>query len=85
MNDRVLRNITVGLGRKVDGVTREDHFIITVASEIMAILCLSKDILDLKETKDMYLEKHGDKHLLIMDSLKDYLFIQLPVCFIILL
>lgn len=49
MNDRVLRNITVGLGRKVDGVTREDHFIITVASEIMAILCLAENIKDLKE------------------------------------
>ena len=49
MNDRVLRNITVGLGRKVDGVTREDHFIITVASEIMAILCLAQDMKDLKE------------------------------------
>lgn len=49
MNDRVLRNITVGLGRKVDGVTREDHFIITVASEIMAILCLAEDMKDLKE------------------------------------
>ncbi len=49
MNDRVLRNITVGLGRKADGVTREDHFIITVASEIMAILCLAADMQDLKE------------------------------------
>lgn len=49
MNDRVLRNITVGLGRKVDGVTREDHFIITVASEIMAILCLAEDMADLKK------------------------------------
>ncbi len=49
MNDRVLRNITVGLGRKADGVTREDHFIITVASEIMAILCLAEDMTDLKE------------------------------------
>nr|MBP3598908.1 formate--tetrahydrofolate ligase [Eubacterium sp.] len=49
MNDRVLRNITVGLGRKVDGVTREDHFIITVASEIMAILCLAENMDDLKE------------------------------------
>lgn len=49
MNDRVLRNITVGLGRKADGVTREDHFIITVASEIMAILCLAENITDLKE------------------------------------
>lgn len=49
MNDRVLRNITVGLGRKADGVTREDHFIITVASEIMAILCLAEDMADLKK------------------------------------
>lgn len=49
MNDRVLRNIVVGLGRKVDGVVREDHFIITVASEIMAILCLADDMKDLKE------------------------------------
>lgn len=49
MNDRVLRNIVVGLGRKADGVTREDHFIITVASEIMAILCLASDMKDLKE------------------------------------
>lgn len=48
MNDRVLRNIVVGLGRKVDGVTREDHFIISVASEIMAILCLAADMEDLK-------------------------------------
>ena len=49
MNDRVLRNITIGQGRKVDGVTREDHFIITVASEIMAILCLASDMKDLKD------------------------------------
>lgn len=49
MNDRVLRNITVGLGRKADGVTREDHFIITVASEIMAILCLAENMEDLKQ------------------------------------
>ena len=48
MNDRVLRNIVVGLGNKTDGVVREDHFVITVASEIMAILCLSEDIADLK-------------------------------------
>ncbi|WP_281532588.1 formate--tetrahydrofolate ligase [Anaerocolumna aminovalerica] len=48
MNDRVLRNIVVGLGRKTDGVVREDHFIITVASEIMAILCLADDMKDLK-------------------------------------
>ena len=49
MNDRVLRNIVVGLGKKTDGVVREDHFIITVASEIMAILCLADDMQDLKE------------------------------------
>ena len=49
MNDRSLRNIVVGLGRKVDGMVREDHFVITVASEIMAILCLANDIKDLKE------------------------------------
>ena len=49
MNDRVLRNIVVGLGRPVDGVVREDHFIISVASEIMAILCLATDIKDLQE------------------------------------
>ena len=48
MNDRVLRNIVVGLGNKMDGMVREDHFVITVASEIMAILCLSNDINDLK-------------------------------------
>ena len=47
MNDRVLRNIVVGLGRPVDGVVREDHFIISVASEIMAILCLAENIKDL--------------------------------------
>lgn len=49
MNDRVLRNIVVGLGNKTDGTVREDHFVITVASEIMAILCLASDIKDLKE------------------------------------
>lgn len=49
MNDRVLRNIVVGLGSKMDGVVREDHFVITVASEIMAILCLAEDMNDLKE------------------------------------
>lgn len=49
MNDRVLRNIVVGLGNKMDGVVREDHFVITVASEIMAILCLAKDMEDLKD------------------------------------
>ena len=49
MNDRVLRNIVVGLGAKADGVVREDHFVITVASEIMAILCLANDMNDLKK------------------------------------
>ena len=49
MNDRVLRNIVVGLGRPVDGVVRDDHFIISVASEIMAILCLADNMKDLKE------------------------------------
>ena len=49
MNDRVLRNIIVGLGGKMDGVVREDHFVISVASEIMAILCLAADMHDLKE------------------------------------
>ena len=49
MNDRVLRNIVVGLGAKADGVVREDHFVITVASEIMAILCLASDMQDLKD------------------------------------
>ena len=49
MNDRVLRNIVVGLGGKMDGFVREDHFVITVASEIMAILCLADDMKDLKE------------------------------------
>jgi len=48
MNDRVLRNIVVGLGSKMDGTVREDHFVITVASEIMAILCLANDMHDLK-------------------------------------
>ena len=49
MNDRVLRNIVVGLGNKMDGMVREDHFVITVASEIMAILCLADDMHDLKQ------------------------------------
>lgn len=49
MNDRVLRNVVVGLGAKADGVVREDHFVITVASEIMAILCLADNMADLKE------------------------------------
>jgi formate--tetrahydrofolate ligase len=49
MNDRVLRNVVVGLGNKTDGFVREDHFVITVASEIMAILCLADNMQDLKE------------------------------------
>lgn len=49
MNDRALRNIVIGMGAKSDGVVREDHFVITVASEIMAVLCLSKDMSDMKE------------------------------------
>ena len=49
MNDRALRNIVIGLGAKADGMVREDHFVITVASEIMAILCLADDMKDLKE------------------------------------
>lgn len=49
MNDRALRNIVIGLGAKSDGVVREDHFVITVASEIMAVLCLADDMKDLKE------------------------------------
>lgn len=48
MNDRVLRNVVVGLGNKTDGFVREDHFVITVASEIMAVLCLASDMEDLK-------------------------------------
>lgn len=49
MNDRVLRNIVVGMGSKTDGFVREDHFVITVATEIMAVLCLAEDMKDLKE------------------------------------
>lgn len=48
MNDRVLRSVVVGLGNKMDGMVREDHFVITVASEIMAVLCLADDMADLK-------------------------------------
>jgi len=48
MNDRALRNVTVGLGGRVNGVPREDHFMITVASEVMAILCLANDFTDLR-------------------------------------
>lgn len=49
MNDRVLRNVVVGMGSKTDGFVREDHFVITVATEIMAVLCLAEDMKDLKE------------------------------------
>ena len=49
MNDRVLRNVVIGMGGKADGFVREDHFVITVASEIMAILCLAEDMQDLKD------------------------------------
>ncbi len=49
MNDRALRNIVIGMGKRMDGVVREDHFIITVATEVMAILCLAEDINDLSE------------------------------------
>ena len=49
MNDRVLRNVVIGLGNKMDGMVREDHFVITVATEIMAIICLAENIQDLKE------------------------------------
>lgn len=49
MNDRALRNTVIGMGAKADGFVREDHFVITVASEIMAILCLASDLKDLKE------------------------------------
>lgn len=52
MNDRVLRNIVVGMGGKIDGFVREDHFVITVASEIMAVLCLAEDMEDLKRRLD---------------------------------
>lgn len=49
MNDRSLRNITIGLGGKLNGPVREDHFVITAASEIMAVLCLASDMEDLRE------------------------------------
>lgn len=52
MNDRVLRNVIVGMGSKMDGFVREDHFVITVASEIMAVLCLAEDMEDLKKRLD---------------------------------
>ena len=46
MNDRALRNVVIGMGGKINGIPREDHFMITVASEVMAILCLANDIND---------------------------------------
>jgi formate--tetrahydrofolate ligase len=55
LNDRALRNVVVGMGRRVDGVIREDNFVITVASEIMAVLCLASDITDLKRRIGIYL------------------------------
>ena len=61
MNDRVLRNIVVGLGSKADGVVREDHFVITVASEIMAILCLALDMKDLKERLGRIIVAYNDQ------------------------
>lgn len=49
MNDRALRNIVIGMGKRMDGVVREDHFVITVATEIMAVLCLANDLNDLRD------------------------------------
>lgn len=85
MNDRALRNIIVGLGGSINGIPREDGFIITVASEIMAILCLSNDLMDLKEKLSKIiigynydgrpvtageLEVHGAMTLLLKDAIK---------------
>lgn len=85
MNDRALRNIVIGLGGKVNGVPREDHFIITVASEVMAILCLASDIDDLKrrlgsilvaynyDGEPVYardLQAHGAMAALLKDAIK---------------
>lgn len=61
MNDRALRNLVIGLGGKTDGVTREDHFVITVASEIMAILCLASDMADLKERLGRIIVAYNDQ------------------------
>ncbi len=84
-NDRALRNITVGLGSKVDGIPRQDHFMITVASEIMAILCLSESLSDLKtrlgnilvaytyDNKPVYcrdLQVNGAMAVLLKDAIK---------------
>ncbi len=85
MNDRSLRNIVVGLGGTAHGVPREDHFMITVASEVMAILCLAQDVLDLKDRlgrivvgrsysgEPVYardLNAHGAMTVLLRDALK---------------
>ncbi len=61
MNDRSLRNIVVGLGARADGFVREDHFVITVASEIMAILCLASDMQDLKERLGRIIVAYNDQ------------------------
>ena len=61
MNDRVLRNVIVGMGNQADGAMREDHFQITVASEIMAILCLAKDMKDLQERLDKIIVAYNNK------------------------
>lgn len=61
MNDRVLRNVIVGIGNQADGAMREDHFQITVASEIMAILCLAKDMKDLQERLDKIVVAYNKK------------------------
>ena len=61
MNDRVLRNVIVGLRNQADGAMREDHFQITVASEIMAILCLAKDMKDLQERLDKIVVAYNKK------------------------
>lgn len=61
MNDRVLRNVIIGIGNQADGTMREDHFQITVASEIMAILCLAKDMKDLQERLDKIVVAYNKK------------------------
>lgn len=85
MNDRALRNIVIGMGGKVNGIPREDHFIITVASEVMAILCLANDLEDLKnrlgnilvaytyDNKPVYakdIKAHGAMTVLLKDAIK---------------
>ncbi len=70
LNDRVLRNVIVGLGERGDGVTREDHFSIAVASEIMAIVCLSKNIKELKERiNSIIIAKNYSKQFVTLKSL----------------